>query len=438
MWLLPVFSPLARLLVHGFYRLSVDGGRVPSTGPALLLANHPNALLDPAMVVAVAGRPVRFLAKAPLFSDPLLGWIIRGSGSLPVFRQQDDPAAMGQNQDTFRAVHQALAGGSAVGIFPEGISHSDPAMVPLKTGAARMALRAAALRGERAFPLIPIGLSLREKETFRTEAVAIVGVPVAWDDLAAAGDGDADVVRALTQRIEAALHDVTVNVDAWEDAPLVAAAEEIWAAECGASAAPGPRVERQATVAERLSALRHEGDARWEPLAREVRQHARTLRVLGMRPNELREDADPRVAAEWVARQLAFFGLGAPLAVLGTVLFYLPYRLVGFVEAKARPTRDARATYKLLIGLVIGVVWTLLLAGFAGWRVGWMAGLAALVVLPVLARVTVHVLDRWARATGELRRFLLRTRRRAALAEVRERQRRLAARLDALWESVRA
>lgn len=438
MWLLPVFSPLARLLVRGFYRMSVDGERVPATGPALLLANHPNALIDPAMVVAVAGRPVRFLAKAPLFSDPLLGWLIRGSGSLPVFRQQDDPAAMGQNQDTFRAVHRALADGSAVGIFPEGTSHSEPAMVPLRTGAARMALGAAALLGGRAFPLVPIGLSLREKETFRTDAVAVIGAPVAWDDLAGAGDGDADAVRALTQRMQEALHDVTVNVDAWEDAPLVATAEEIWAAERGAEPAPGARVERQAAVAERLSALRREGDARWEPLAREVRQHARTLRVLGMRPGELRADADPRVAAEWVARQLAFFGLGAPLATVGTVLFYLPYRLVGVVEAKARPTRDARATYKLLIGLVLGVVWTLLLAGLAAWRLGWLAGLAALVVLPVVARVTVHVYDRWARATGELRRFLLRTRRRAALAEVRERQRRLAARLDALWESVRA
>lgn len=433
MWLLPFFSQVASLAVRGFYRLRADGGRVPRSGPALLVANHPNSLLDPATVVAVAGRPVRFLAKAPLFSDPLVGWLVKGAGSLPVFRRQDDPAAMGQNEDTFRAVHEALAGGSAVGIFPEGISHSEPRLTPLKTGAARMALGAAAILG-RGFPVVPVGLSFREKETFRTEAFALVGEPVAWDDLAARGEDDAEAVRELTARIERALHEATVNLERWEDAPLVETAEEVWAAEHGADDRPERRVRGQREAAGRLAALRAAGGGEWEELARDVRQHARLLRVLGMRPADLHDDARATVAAEWTARQLAFFGAGAPLAAVGTVLFWPPYRLTGAVAGRTAPSPDTVATYKLLVGIVFGVLWTLLLAGVAAWRGGWVAGLAALAALPLLAGVTLHVHERWSRAVGEARRFFLRRRRRETLAALRERQRELARRLEALRE----
>ena len=122
MWLLPVFSPIARTALHGFYHFHVEGERVPPSGPVLLVANHPNSLLDPAAVVAAAGRPVRFLAKAPLFTDRLVGWLIRASGSIPVYRRQDVPTLAGQNDDTFRAAHAALGGGDAVGIFPADLA----------------------------------------------------------------------------------------------------------------------------------------------------------------------------------------------------------------------------------------------------------------------------------------------------------------------------
>jgi hypothetical protein len=81
-WLLPAFSALSRNILKLFYRLSLSGEGVPERGPVLLVANHPNSLLDPAMVAAVARRPVRFLAKAPLFGHPGLGWLVKGAGAL--------------------------------------------------------------------------------------------------------------------------------------------------------------------------------------------------------------------------------------------------------------------------------------------------------------------------------------------------------------------
>ena len=66
---LPIVRWLARMVSEVFYRVE-RAGHVPESGAVLLLPNHPNALLDPAIVWATAGRDVRFLAKSTLFSGP--------------------------------------------------------------------------------------------------------------------------------------------------------------------------------------------------------------------------------------------------------------------------------------------------------------------------------------------------------------------------------
>lgn len=435
MWLLPVFSQVSSVAVRTFYRLTVAGGRVPRQGPVLLVANHPNSLMDPALVAAVAGRPVRFLAKAPLFTDPLVGFLIRGSGSLPVYRQSDGIA--GSNDDTFRAVHAALADGSAVALFPEGTSHSEPSLVPIKTGAARIALGGAALLG-RALPIIPVGLVFRRKDRFRSEALAVVGEPVEWTDLAARGVDDHEAVRELTGRIGQALHAVTLNLERWEDAPLVETAEAVYSAEMPTDPSPAARVARLKRTTDALARLRHERPGEWEQLARAVHGHARTLRVLRMTPVEVKASASAAEAAKWTFRQLTVLRSLLPIALIGMVLYYVPYRLTGFLADRSKTTVDIRATYKALMGAALHVAWTVVLAVAIGWRFGWPFGVAALVVLPALAFLTVAVLDMWRRARGEARRFFVRARRGQALLELRERQRTLAGRLADMWETVRA
>lgn len=436
MWLLPVFSQVASVAVRTFYRLTVSGGKVPERGPVLLVANHPNSLMDPALVAAVAGRPVRFLAKAPLFTDPMVGFLVRGSGAIPVYRHADDPNEVAKNDDSFRAVHQALSEGSGVAIFPEGMSHSEPALAPFKTGAARIALGGAARLGA-PFPIVPVGLVFRRKETFRSEALAVVGEPVEWADLAGRGEGDHDAVRALTARIEASLASVTLNLERWEDAPLVEMAEAVYSAEFKTDPSAAARVARLKRTTDALARMRRERPGAWEALARDVHGHARLLRVLRMTPAEVKASASAAEAARWTFRQLTVLRSLLPVAALGFALYYVPYRLTGVLEARAKPKQDIRATYKALMGTALHLGWTLLLAVAAGVIWGWIAGLAALVVLPAVAFLSVVVVDMWRRATGEARRFFVRARRGEALLDLRERQRALAQRLSETWEAVR-
>ena len=435
MWLLPALSIVSTVATRVYYRFSVAGGEVPRTGPLLLVANHPNSLLDPAMVATAARRPVRFLAKASLFTHPAVGWLVRGAGAIPVYRQQDDPTQMRRNVEMFSAVHAALASGAAVGIFPEGISHSFPAIAPVKTGAARIALGGAVPIGS-SFPIVPVGLVVRDKGTFRSEALAIVGTPVAWDDLALSEAEGAGPVRELTERIDAALREVTVNLEQWEDAPLIECAEAVHAVELGVERDHLTRHERVRDTARILAVLRHSGDARWEPLAGEVRAHQRALERLGLRPADLREEPRARSALSWALLRVPLLAAAASgLAAAGIATFWLPYRLTNVVARIGRPNEDTLSTHKILGGTLIFIVWIALLSILIGIIAGAVWGVAAIVLLPIFAFVTLAITEHWQDSWSDARRFFTLRRGDDMLGELREAQRALATRLEELRQA---
>jgi glycerol-3-phosphate O-acyltransferase / dihydroxyacetone phosphate acyltransferase len=433
MWLLPVLDRLASFATRSYYHFETDGRRVPSEGPVMIVANHPNSLMDPALVAAAAGRPVRFLAKAPLFRDPVIGWLVRAAGSIPVHRAQDDPSALGRNEDTFRDVHAALRAGSAVAIFPEGISHDFPALATMKTGAARIALGAASQIGP--FPIVPVGLSFRAKERFRSDALARVGPPIDWAELAEGEPGPKEV-RELTRRIEAALRSLTLNLASWEDAPLVRSAAEIHAARYGAAARTPAAFAAEREAGRLLALARETGTAEWESTARDVRRHAAILEGLGLRASDLGSRTGTRTATTWTLRQLGFLAVHGAAGTLGSIVFYPPYRLTGEIVARLHLAQDLRATYRVLGGAMLFAVWIIGLAAIAGWIGGAAAAVAALLLLPPLAVYTRRFHDRWSRVRETVRRWLLLRPRERLRTRLMVRQDRLAERLESLRAEV--
>ena len=440
-WLLPLFPPLARAAGRVYYRLTVAGGRVPGRGAVLLVANHPNSLLDPMLVVAAARRPVRFLAKAPLFRDPKTAWLVKSAGAIPVYRRTDDPAEVGKNVDAFEAVYTELARGAAVGIFPEGLSHSEPALAPLRTGAARMALGAAALT-RAPVTIVTVGLVFRQKDVFRSEALAVTGAPVVWDDLAPRGVDDADAVRDLTARIAAALAGVTLNLEQWTDRPLVECAVRIWETEQRVPPEPGARLRRLETTTRLLAAVRRTQDAEGERLARDVERFRRRLDRLRLRPADLSADISARRGVRWSANKLYLLApLAFVVAAVSWALFLVPYRLTGWIVDRARLKVDERSTWKMLVGIGVYAVWVATVAmaataatgatGVGAWR-ALGAGGTVLLGMPVIGMVGLGVRERWRGAWRDAQRFFLLRSRGRLVAQLRDERHQLGARLDAL------
>ncbi|MBI2408677.1 MAG: 1-acyl-sn-glycerol-3-phosphate acyltransferase [Gemmatimonadetes bacterium] len=422
---------ISRAATRAYYRYTVGGARVPEHGPVLLVANHNNSLLDPAFVTVAAQREVRYLAKSTLFTHPQIGWLVKLVGSIPVYRMQDDPHLVGQNRDIFVAVHGALVDGAAVGIFPEGTSHSGSRLSPIKTGAARIALGAARRLGG-PFPIIPVGLVFRDRNSLRSEARVVVGDAFDWSDLASRAE-EKFAVRELTARIDGAMRRVTLNLDSWEDAALVHVAEQIWAAEHGSERDSESTVSRLALTASVLQRFRSRGDAEWQGTARELRAHARMLRRLGLTPKALKEDVRPMAAVRWSLMRLPLLAL-IPIASLFILAYWPPLAGARWFSRHTKDGPDAETTYFILAVTLFGGLWTLLLSGITAWAAGWAWGAAALVLLPLTGAGAAVVAERRRLGWQAIRRFFVRHLHRRRLQRMRDRQVRLAAHLNDLLD----
>lgn len=130
---------LLRPWLGTWFRWHIEGdGNIPDEGAAIVAFNH-IAYLDPlaaAYVIDGSGRRPRFLAKAELFGDKRISWILRGAGQIPVERgTRDAPAALDH-------ALRALERGEVVVIFPEGTitRHEDLRPMEAKSGVSRLAL----------------------------------------------------------------------------------------------------------------------------------------------------------------------------------------------------------------------------------------------------------------------------------------------------------
>ena len=134
-----------RTLLEALFRVlftydCLDEDKIPSTGPAIVAANHPS-YLDPILLSLQVERPIRFMAWDALFRVPVLGGLLRIFGAFPV------DIRPGQGRTAFAKAKELVEAGEVVGLFPEGKRSRAGWMEPsLREGAARLALETGAHR----------------------------------------------------------------------------------------------------------------------------------------------------------------------------------------------------------------------------------------------------------------------------------------------------
>lgn len=403
----PVLVPaLARLLMKVFFRqVEVLGAeRVPRDAPLMLVANHVNSLVDPALLLAFLPVRPRFLAKSTLWSDRVVRPFLTLAAAIPVYRRQDAGVDTSKNASTFAACHAVLHAGGRIALFPEGTSHNEPAVMPLKTGVSRIVLEAEAQRAAEGptfgTRIVPVGLTFDDKGRFRSRALVLIGEPLdPAPEVTLYAEDPQGAVRALTERVQDALEAVTLNFPSWEEARLIERAAEIFArpsAELPAEQSLGElfAVHQNFIEGYRVLGERHRDEV--DAVAAAVREYDEKLAASGLEDAQVASEYPTGRVALFAVKSLYLMLLRGPLALVGTIVHFLPYRIVGRIAARlASSSADLPATYKLFASLVLfPLTWTLLAlaGGWLGGGLGW--GLAVLAAGPLSGFVALRYHER--------------------------------------------
>jgi 1-acyl-sn-glycerol-3-phosphate acyltransferase len=407
---------LLRIILRVFFpKIELAGlERVPADGPVIYAVNHPNGLIDPLFLLCLSPRPVSFLAKAPLFDMPVIGWFVKALGSIPVYRRQDGGFDATKNRKTFERARAILSGGGVIAIFPEGASHGDPKLRPLKTGAARIALGAAAMgTGGKDLRIAPVGIYYTAKGIFRSSALLYFGEPivVAAEPLDTDGEPTAQSVKTLTARMERALANVTLQADEHEALALVAHAEEVISSDDPTSEERlASRFELRRRIMAGYTTMRERAPERLAAISARVARYDAELRAARLDPQTLKpiNPAKLRPTEPGIVKELDLMVLVFPLAVIGTIVNYPVYRLVGIITTRlSKDDEDIVATIKMIAGALLFPVMWILLAVLAGIYWGVWAVLAVLIIAPLSGYVALVFFERLSRSIGGARATLM-------------------------------
>lgn len=413
---------LSAIALRWFYReILVEGlERVPVDGPVLIAGNHPNALIDALVIGCVVPRPVTITAKATLLDHPATRLLVRLVGIVPLRRASDEATRSkearpdrARNAQAFDTILDALGEGRAILIFPEGKSHDDPHLAPLKTGLARVALQARDDRKIADLQIVPVGLTFEKKWQPRSRIAVHVGEPISID---AAGPATPDGVAALTTRLDERLREVTLNFDSRDDAERVL---EVATLLSGVLADIRPLHDPEPPLPETIRLARRVDQA-WQrvpelgaELGRRVEEFLRRLESLrdmahanGIAVSDIGMDIRRRAGARFVVREAAIAASAGPLALWGRINHWIPLRLARWYALRGSRSPEDPAMYTIVGGLVFVLLFyaaqTLLVGALAG---RWWA-LAYVFTLPISADWDFRYQERLERGAQRTRSYL--------------------------------
>lgn len=431
-------SALARLVLAVFFRRVLVRGLEPSmsSGPVLVVANHVNSLIDAVLVAGTFPRMPRFLAKSTLWNNPGLRPFLALGKVIPVYRRQDPGVDASLNQTTFARCHEVLRDGGVIAIFPEGISHNEPELQPLRTGVARIALEAEERFGPLGVKILPAGLTFDAKGTFRSSALVRFGAPI--EPRAQEGEDPRDTVLRLTEEVALALRAQTLNFRSWDQARRLQRAVELYGQ-------PRLQVPRRASLAqvhdlqraflEGYTVLAERFPERVARVEEAVDRYDRLLTEAGLRDDQVGSVYPAGKVASYVATRLLSLLLGLPLAVVGTLLNWLPYRIPGGLARRFAATPDVESTYKLFPAVVLFPLFWLGEAFAAGYLAGWPAGLALAVVAPLSGWMALRFHERRRSFLSEVGAYLKLRPRRKMARELKSRREEVQAAVQELVET---
>ena len=381
-WVVAFWQGLCRAVIKTFYRRFEVAGheKIPHGVGIIFCANHANALVDPIVIQAATSKQIHPLARSGLFEMPLLKTMLKMLDAVPIYRAQDPGNKTAKNVDSFVKCYEKLGEDKTIMIFPEGVSHSDPTMRKVNTGAARIALGAKKLNGKPPV-LVPVGLTFSRKGFFRGDLLVQFGEPVIVAD--EEDSDDRQSVVAITERVKQGIIKITLNPNSWQELKLLTRVGRFYAQRHGR--------DENLDLSEQFDALKyiikaqrmlleHEPE-RLKTIVNHLRLYDKLCQCCGIKDYHLSIKYQPGLLFMYILHTLFKVLITLPVSLWGKLNNFIPYQLTGKTFLFFAKSLDQYETYKILVGIALfpmfWVIQTVLVNYFLGsnWAMTYFASL---------------------------------------------------------------
>ena len=291
-----------------------------------------------------------------------------------------------------------------------------------------------------ALRIVPFGLHFEDRTRFRSAALIEIGNGIdPTPHLTDAGEDDREAVLALTGEIEKALGRVTISYGSWEEAHLIRRGATLFSRDEGRSGTGlAGGLSYQRAFAQAYGELKTLYPEETATVRRALRAYDRRLALTGLRDRQVAAEYPRRLVVRFLLRHLLDLLVLLPIGLVGTLINWLPYRTPAAIARVLPLEEDLRATYKLMISLVLFPLVWLVLCRLAQVYLGWQAALAVAVVAPLSGYAALLLKERLGRLVAESRAYLVLRWTRSLAAELRAQRADLLERIRGLVELYRS
>ncbi len=221
-----ILKPLVKLSIQGFFKdIHFIGKENLEHEGAILVSNHPSALMDPIVIAAFSKKQLSFIAGAEWFGSGLKDWLFKKYFKMiPVQRpwlvKNGEKVS---NKDMFEACYTSLDEGNRIIIYPEASSLTVPWIRELKSGAARIKIGADAhMKGDKVTKVVPIGMNYTNAHRFHSDLLVNIGEPIDFGDiLTDQSIDDKERSDRMTEVIRREMKAQVLHIDSEEDVLVV-------------------------------------------------------------------------------------------------------------------------------------------------------------------------------------------------------------------------
>lgn len=323
-------------------------------GPMIIIANHPNTLMDAWLIALACKEPIHYLAKGTFFNTKFKRWILGSLGMIPINRQVDGNTSGVNNADSFEACYKVLEAGKILVIFPEGNSVMERQLRELKSGTARIALEVLKRNeGKLDLQVVPVGLYYSQAHRFRSSVFVNFGEGMSVHDyLDGYVNNPSLAAKDLTAEFRKKLEGVLVLSASKEQETLV---DEL----CGILQGDEehPNVESKAkfmtALHTKLESIQLVEPAKMEEIQHLVNSFKWQTQQIEIRGEFIERGLRSKRFMYELLLSLIIFLIGLPMFIFGFLHSIIPFKLTDLLMPKLVKNVEYYAPIAILLGLIL-------------------------------------------------------------------------------------